>query len=92
MQLIGIKSEKEELLDLINSVDVNRSGQLEFGEFVELMSLHMLAASGLEHDFRRPVVLDTFPLVARSFDVHSTVARSTAPPAPSPWPYACRSP
>ena len=99
MALIGLKAPREELLELINSVDTNRTGSLELAEFLELMTKHILVAEvKASNDFkvsmmiRRPVVLDTFPLVARSFDVHSTVARSTAPPAPSPWPYACRSP
>ena len=87
MALIGLKAPREELLELINSVDTNRTGSLELAEFLELMTKHILVAEvKASNDFkvsmmiRRPVVLDTFPLVARSFDVHSTVARSTAPP------------
>jgi hypothetical protein len=87
MALIGLKAPRAELLELINSVDTNRTGSLELAEFLELMTKHILVAEvKASNDFkvsmmiRRPVVLDTFPLVARSFDVHSTVARSTAPP------------
>ena len=82
MALIGLKAPREELLELINSVDTNRTGSLELAEFLELMTKHILVAEvKASNDFkvsmmiRRPVVLDTFPLVARSFDVHSTVAR-----------------
>ena len=80
MALIGLKAPKAELLELINSVDSNRTGSMELSEFLELMSKHLLVAEvKASNDFkvsmmiRRPVVLDTFPLVARSFDVHTTV-------------------
>ena len=86
MDLIGLKSSKAELLELINSVDVNRSGSMELAEFLELMTKHILVAEvKASNDFkvsmmiRRPVVLDTFPLVARSFDVHTTVDNCIGP-------------
>ena len=46
MSLIGLKAPRAELLELINTVDVNRSGEMEFPEFLELMSMHILVADG----------------------------------------------
>ena len=87
MALIGLKSSKAELLELINSVDVNRSGSMELPEFLELMAKHVQVAEAKasgELQFsmmiRRPVVLDTFPLVSRSFDVHTMVNNCIGPP------------
>ena len=86
MALIGLKAPKAELLELINSVDANRTGSMELSEFLELMTKHILVAEvKASNDFkvsmmiRRPVVLDTFPLVARSFDVHTTVDSCISP-------------
>ena len=41
MSLIGLKAPRAELLELINTVDVNRSGEMEFPEFLEMMTAKM---------------------------------------------------
>jgi len=44
---LGVAVSHDEILDLIHTVDVNKTGTLEYGEFEDLWATHVIASEGV---------------------------------------------
>jgi len=50
MKALGLKANTEEVRKMIECVDVDNSGTIDFGEFIEMMKLKMLGKKNLEDE------------------------------------------
>ena len=53
MQSLGQNPTDSEIRDIINEVDADRNGQLDFEEFVTMMSIHMKTADEMEKELQQ---------------------------------------
>eukprot|EP00967_Tisochrysis_lutea_P155196 scaffold310064_cov33-Tisochrysis_lutea.AAC.1 len=77
---LGIRSLRDELEDVVKNADIDRSGTIEFEEFVTLWSSYRLSIEveqipeliALE-EMRRPGVLDCLPSILRARETHAVI-------------------